>query len=166
MQTGPLCKITDHVWNRYRIVSLIIRLLVGIVFIYAGSLKLMDPAAFAWNIYQYGLVPRNLINMVAIGLPALEVLAGIGFILTVRGSTAAVAGLLIMFVLVLGYALFNDLNVDCGCFSAGELGPEGLKKAIVRDMIMIAGISFVYWFREERNRGNGNIRSIDHKEDV
>jgi len=137
---------------------LIIRLLIGFAFIYAGILKLADPAAFAWKIYQYGLVPRDLINTIAIGLPVMEVLAGIGFIFSVRGSTAVIAGFLILFLFVLGYALLNGLNVDCGCFSTGEPGPEGLRTAIVRDIIMMVGIWYLCRFREEKDNGKEKRR--------
>jgi uncharacterized membrane protein YphA (DoxX/SURF4 family) len=152
METGSAFKKTVQTFNEYRLASLIIRLLIGVVFIYAGFLKLLDPAAFAWNIYQYGLMPRDLINVTAISLPAIEILAGVGFIFNVRGSMAVIAGLLVMFLFVLGYALLKGLNVDCGCFSAGEPGPEGLWKAIVRDMTMMVGTWYLYRFREERNK--------------
>lgn len=154
MQTGPPGKKSDHPWTRHRTVSLIIRSLIGVVFIYAGSLKLTDPASFAWNIYQYGLVPRDFIDILAIGLPAIEILAGIGLLFNGRGSQAIIAGLLTIFMLVLGYALLNGLSVDCGCFPAGEPGPAGLRKALLRDVLMIIGIGYVYWFSEEiENRG-------------
>ena len=151
METGSAVKKSDHVRSRFRIVSVIIPLLIGVVFIYAGFLKLLDPAAFAWNIYQYGLVPRDLVSVTAIGLPAIEVIAGAGFMFSVRGSMALIAGLLVMFAFVLGYALLNGLNVDCGCFSAGEPGPEGLRKALIRDVIMMVGIFYIYWFRKNED---------------
>ena len=138
--------------NGIHLSTLIARILIGAVFVYAGTLKLFDPAAFAWNIYQYGLVPGDLINVTAISLPAIEVLAGVGFIFNVRGSMAVIAGLLVMFLFVLGYAILNGLNVDCGCFSAGEPGPEGLRMALIRDVIMMAGILYVYRFREQGKR--------------
>jgi len=148
MESGTRFKKSAYVWSQHRTVSLIIRLAIGFVFIYAGILKLLDPAAFAWNIYQYGLVPMDLINVTAIGLPAVEVVAGIGFVFNVRGSMAVISGLLVMFLFVLGYALLNGLSVDCGCFSAGEPGPYGLRTAILRDIIMMMGIGYVYWFRK------------------
>jgi hypothetical protein len=62
---------------------------------------------------------------------------------------AAITGLLVLFLFVLGYALLNGLNVECGCFSAGEPGPEGLRMAFIRDVVMIAGVFCIYWFSEK-----------------
>lgn len=135
--------------NGIRVLTLTMRILIGALFVYAGTLKLLDPGAFAWNIYQYGLVPRDLINVLAISLPVIEILAGIGFIFNVRRSMAAITGLLVLFLFVLGYALLNGLNVECGCFSAGEPGPEGLRMAFIRDVVMIAGVFCIYWFSEK-----------------
>lgn len=159
METGaPFRSIQRE--NRYSIVEMIIRLLIGAIFIYAGVLKVADPAAFAWTIYQYGPVPRDLINVTAIGLPVIEVLSGVGLIFNVRGSVVVIAGLLAMFLIVLGYVLLSGLNVDCGCFSAGEPGAEGLRKALTRDVIMMVGIWYVYWVNKGRKAEHERIEQV------
>ena len=95
----------------------IIRFIIGTIFIYAGAVKLIDPKAFAHSISTYGLVPEILLAPLAIGLPALEVLAGIGLIFNIRGSLTVIFSMLIMFVIVLWYGILKDLNIDCGCFT-------------------------------------------------
>ena len=57
-----------------------LRLALACIFIYAGVIKLLDPRAFAHAIAQYDLVPEGLLPLVAVGLPALELLAGLGLI--------------------------------------------------------------------------------------
>ena len=54
------------------------RWILGGVFIYAGSTKLMEPRVFTVLIEAYGFVPESLLMPVAIGLPFLEVIAGFG----------------------------------------------------------------------------------------
>lgn len=131
--------------------SLFIRLGLGIVFIYAGAVKLLDPKAFARIISQYDLIPESFLPFAAIGLPALEVLAGIGVILAVRGGLSLMLSLLVFFVVVLWYGILSNLDVDCGCFSAEELkGQAGLWQAFYRDLIMIGAAVFLYvsrWFQ-------------------
>ena len=133
------------------LLSLLLRLVIGNVFIFAGSLKLFDPAAFAWDIYQYGLVPRPLIDPIAVGLPVMEVAAGAGLVLNRRWSYGAVGGMLMLFMALLGYAIINGLNVDCGCFGSGEPGPKGLRNAFLRDMLMVFGLAAAWWFRDRRS---------------
>ncbi len=126
----------------------LIRMTLGLVFIYAGTVKLSAPKAFARIISQYDLVPSALLPVVAIGLPVLELLAGIGIILSVRGSLTLTFSLLILFVTVLWYGILNNLDVDCGCFSAEDLkGQAGLWQALYRDLVMIGAVVFLYLLR-------------------
>jgi hypothetical protein len=58
----------------------LIRWVLGGIFIYAGSTKLLAPEIFAVLIEAFGLVPDRLIMPMAIVLPTLEVIAGVVFI--------------------------------------------------------------------------------------
>jgi hypothetical protein len=151
MQPGPWYRNPAHPWNRRRTVSLISRFLIGGLFIASGALKILDPAAFAWNIYQYGLLSRLLIDPLAVGLPVVEVVAGTGLVMNRRWSYGAVAVMLVLFMALLGYALINGLHVDCGCFGPGELGPAGLRSALLRDVVMLFGLGVSWRFRQERS---------------
>jgi uncharacterized membrane protein YphA (DoxX/SURF4 family) len=129
-----------------------LRLALAGVFIYAGVVKLLDPRTFAHAIAQYDLVPEALLPMVAIGLPALELLAGAGLVLEVRGSLTVIAVLLVVFLVVLGYAVWQDLDIDCGCFTAEDLeGIQSVKVAFWRDLIMIGATLFLFRRRWRRS---------------
>jgi uncharacterized membrane protein YphA (DoxX/SURF4 family) len=126
----------------------LIRLGLGVIFVWAGLAKLVDLEAFAGIISIYELVPESLLVPVAIGLPVLELAAGLGLILDVRGSLSITCGLLVMFAFVLWFGILKDLDIDCGCFSADELGEHGgLRLAFYRDLGMIAGVLYLYWWR-------------------
>jgi hypothetical protein len=137
----------DRVYKMFRWV-------LGMVFIYAGGVKLLDPESFAVLIDAYGLVPDPLLMPVAIGLPALGVLAGAGLLFDVEGSLSAIAALLLVFIAILGYGIWMGLDVDCGCF--GPEDPEakayhGLRTTLYRDLAMLAGVAFLYawrWYHE------------------
>jgi uncharacterized membrane protein YphA (DoxX/SURF4 family) len=135
----------------------VLRLGLAGVFIYAGFIKLIDPRAFAHAIAQYDLVPETLLPLVAVGLPALELLAGGGLIFEVRGSLTIIAILLLIFLMILGFAVWHNLDIDCGCFTADDLaGQEGLKIAFWRDLIMIWATFYLYW-RRRRSRAPQNL---------
>ena len=128
-----------------------LRLGLACIFIYAGFIKLLDPRAFAHAIAQYDLIPEGLLPLVAVGLPALELLAGLGLIFEVRGSLTIIAILLLIFLVILGYAVWHNLDIDCGCFTADELDAQhGVKTAFWRDLIMIGATLFLYWRRRSR----------------
>ena len=123
---------------------------LGCVFIYAGSIKLLAPAPFAALIEAYGIVPEGLTMLTAIVLAALEVAAGIGLLFDVEGSLAVIAGLLLLFIAVMGYGIWLGLEIDCGCFGPGDPEAEafhGLRQSLYRDLVMLAGVAFIYGWR-------------------
>lgn len=136
---------------------LALRLGLGAVFVYAGAVKLMDIKAFGVIIARHGLVPEGLLLPVALGLPAMEVLAGLGLILEVRGSLNAVSALLLLFCGVLWFGILRGLEIDCGCFSESELAQhDSLRQALHRDLAMLAAAAYLYawrWFRGARWAG-------------
>jgi uncharacterized membrane protein YphA (DoxX/SURF4 family) len=128
-----------------------LRLGLACIFIYAGFVKLLDPRAFAHVIAQYDLIPETLLPLVAVGLPALELLAGVGLSFEVRGSLTLMAILLLIFLVILGYAVWHNLDIDCGCFTLDELAAQdGVITAFRRDLIMIGATLFLYWRRWSR----------------
>jgi uncharacterized membrane protein YphA (DoxX/SURF4 family) len=131
----------------------IIRWVLGAIFIYAGGTKLLEPEIFPVLIDAYGIVPEGLIMPVAIGLPLLEVTAGIGLLFDIRGSLALITGLLLLFIVVLGYGIWMGLDVDCGCFGPEDPEAEafhGLRLSMFRNLIMMAGVFFIYGWRRYR----------------
>jgi len=130
------------------------RLSLGGIFIYAGGRKLLAPEPFAVLIYAFGIVPPGLLIPVALGLPFLEVAAGWGLVFDIRGSLTTIAGLLVLFIMLLGYGILMGLDIDCGCFGPGD--PEtdafhGLKTALFRDLVMLGGVVLMYGYRRFRH---------------
>jgi uncharacterized membrane protein YphA (DoxX/SURF4 family) len=142
----------------------VLRLGLACIFIYAGFIKLLDPRAFAHTIAQYDLIPEMLLPLVAVGLPALELLAGAGLIFEARGSLTIIALLLLIFLVILGFAIWQNLDIDCGCFTTDELAAQdGVITAFRRDLIMIGATLFLYWRRWSRAPQNlwiGKIKTL------
>lgn len=137
---------------------------IALLFLYAGVVKLADPQSFAIIIDAYGILPDYLIEPAAYGLPAIEVVAAIGLMADIRGSLAVIAGLLGLFIAVLGYGVWIGLDVDCGCF--GPEDPEGrayasLRPALYRDLLMALAIAYLYAARYA-----GGIRPLGAREVV
>ena len=136
----------------------LVRLGLGCLFIYAGFIKLLDPKAFAHAIAQFDLAPEPLLPLLAVGLPALELLAGAGLIFQVRGSLTVIAVLMGLFLVVLGYAVFMEMDIDCGCFTAEDLAAKtGVRQALVRDLFLAAALAFLF---HRRRRGACRPSSI------
>jgi hypothetical protein len=130
--------------------SLVFRILLGALFLLAGGLKFLDPAAFAQEIDRYQLVPWWICAILALFLPSLEICVGLG-LLTRRFSRGALAwtiGLLALFSVALLSAMLRGLSIDCGCFgrvwqSTGTFWP------LVRNLVLL-GMTFFLWWQSRR----------------
>ncbi len=142
---------------------LAIRILLGLLFLIAGGTKIIDPHTFAATIDAFGMLPSGLAFPLALILPPLEILAGVGLILDVRGSLATVTVLLVGFIMVLAYAISLGLDIDCGCYGPGDPEAEifsSLWTSLYRDLAMAAGSVFLYWFRISRSVHPRRVREM------
>jgi uncharacterized membrane protein YphA (DoxX/SURF4 family) len=140
--------------------NLLLRLMIGGIFVYAGSLKIMDPKSFAKVISQYDLIPEAFLAPVAVGLPLMELLAGLGLIFNIRGSLTVIFSMLVLFVFVLWYGILKDLSIGCGCFTPEEIaGHDSLKRAFYRDLLMMGAVFFIYLHRYIRSDRTMSPRS-------
>ena len=120
--------------------TMALRIVLGGVFLYAGGLKIADPAAFAGSVAAYKLLPTFGNYLVAATLPWVEVLCGLLLVTGVRTRPAATLILLmnLVFAVALTSAIIRGLDIDCGCFRQG--GPKTSPWiALLRDLALIAG---------------------------
>ncbi len=126
-----------------------IRLLVGGIFIYAGYVKIMDPAGFAKNIYQYQLLPNDAaVNLTALYLPWLEVVCGGLLILAPRfrrGASALILTMLVVFTGAVVISILRGLDISCGCLSTDpDAARIGWKKVAENAGLAIL-TAIAYW---------------------
>ncbi len=125
--------------------SILIRVGLGGLFVYASVPKVMDPPAFAHILWNYKILPDLLISPLAIVLPWIELLVGIALVLGIlRGGAALLAGLLLLtFVAGLSVDVARGIAIDCGCFSVSATNRthselmRGMKLDLLRDLGML-----------------------------
>jgi uncharacterized membrane protein YphA (DoxX/SURF4 family) len=121
--------------RKYAVVLL--RLLLGAVFVYAAYMKLRDPwTLFAMSIDGYKLLPEWGVTTLARTLPWFELILGLALIsgLALRYASVAGAGLLGVFFVIMAISYARGMAIECGCFGPGEaLGP----KTLLRDGTLV-----------------------------
>jgi uncharacterized membrane protein YphA (DoxX/SURF4 family) len=87
------------------------------VFLLAGWPKLVDPAAFADSIANFGL-PNEIWNLSAAIIPPLEIFAAIALVIpsTRRTGGLLIQILLVCFTLLLASVILRGIDISCGCF--------------------------------------------------
>jgi len=118
-----------------------IRLIIGGFFIYASVDKIINPDAFAKIIHNYRILPPEFINVLAIILPWIELIAGASLILGYKyqGANMLIFVMLVVFIAALTASLIRDLNISCGCFSASSAAKSNLLWRIIEDVLMLVG---------------------------
>ena len=109
----------DSTQFKQRIVGAIVLVALGVIFIVASLDKIQSPQDFAQNIANYRLLPHPWINTVAVVLPWLEILVGSLLVvgIWIKSTIIMSNGMLFLFILAIGLALHQGLDISCGCFS-------------------------------------------------
>lgn len=133
-----------------RLINFILRLILGGLFILAGTIKIMDPAAFAMDIHNYRFLPRAMIHPVAILLPWIELGAGTLLVLGVwrRAAALVIAVLCAVFLVAISQALARGLDVHCGCFGTLAAGRIGWRN-LALDLVLLATAVWLTWRQKE-----------------
>lgn len=139
-------------WNSLRPwLGTVIRLVLGVVWLWAGWSKLHDPRAFVQTVRAYDATPEWLSKAIGYGLPVLEVCIGILLIVgvAVRISAIVSAVLLLVFLVGLVQAAARDIQLECGCFGGGggaTVGATHYTLDILRDVgLLILAAYLVVW---------------------
>lgn len=128
-----------------------IRVGLGAVFLYAGFLKIREPAAFAGSVAAYKILPYFLNYLVAATIPWIEAICGLLLVIGYRIKAAAgiIAAMNILFIVLLTSTIVRGLDIDCGCFQQGGAKTSAWT-AIGRDILFLIAALTVYSAREGR----------------
>jgi len=142
--------------------ELVIRLAIGVLFIYASADKVLHPDKFAVVIYNYRVLPFELVNLVAILVPWLEIMIGVTLIFGIWLETSAflLSALMLGFAVLIISAITRGLNIECGCFTLSESGSLVSWRRVIEDLgLMICGIFIL--FRHWPGRGRSVVEKTN-----
>lgn len=132
-----------------RELNLMLRLLLGGMFLYAASDKIMHPQEFAISVRAYQILPVSLSNLFAVVVPWTEALAGAMLIagVFVRSAAGALFWLLLTFTVAITTVVARGMVVDCGCFDA-DGGSAAGPLLIVRNVLLLCAAYLVLRFND------------------
>lgn len=116
-----------------------LRLVLGLLFLYASYDKILHPQAFAQAVFNYQILPEAAVNLAALVLPWLELVLAVCLMLGVwlPGAAATATGLLAVFAGTLAFNLLRGLDVQCGCFSTDAAARPADWWTVARDLAFL-----------------------------
>lgn len=123
-------------WKGHAFFSLAVRIYLGFVFLFACYHKVIHPEAFALDIATYQILPLGLVNLLAIILPWIELVAGLMLVIGWRTRSAAllVSGMMVVFTIAISIAVYKGLDMSCGCFASQGAAEDPISwRTIMRD---------------------------------
>jgi len=146
-----------------KILSLISRIIIGIVFIFSGTIKAIDPLGTVYKFHDYFLAfnidfLRFISLPLAIVLCTTEFLAGISVTFNIRhkaGIWAVIVLMLIFTPLTFVLALTNPVT-DCGCF--GDAIHLTNWQTFGKNIFLLVPAIFLFVHRKDTESQHGEIR--------
>lgn len=132
----------------------IIRVLVGLLFIFSGLVKAIDPLGLSykmqeffelWHMTQF----NNYTLIFSVLMIAFEIIAGFALLLgwQMRLFSWLLLLLIIFFTFLTGYAYLSGKFKNCGCF--GDCIPITPLTSFVKDIVLLILIVFLFAFKNK-----------------
>lgn len=125
---------------------ILLRIVIGGLFFYAGFVKIIHPDRFAEQIMVYKILPWSLVNIFAIWLSCLEILVGVLVVagIWVRSYSVLLCGLLVLFIMAISSALARGISLHCGCFSTASSGSARTWASLWQEGLMLIGCIWLW----------------------
>ncbi|WP_075602818.1 BT_3928 family protein [Saccharicrinis aurantiacus] len=136
-----------------KLLFIISRVIVGVVFLLSGFAKAVDPTGYAIKITDY-LVAFNveafssIAYVLAVGISALEFITGAHLIIGLRNKLFSIIVTIFMAIftpLTLWIALFNPVT-DCGCF--GDAYQLSNWETFLKNIVLLVPTLYVFFNRK------------------
>jgi uncharacterized membrane protein YphA (DoxX/SURF4 family) len=128
--------------NKYLL--LIIRVIIGALFIYSAITKIIDTEYFVKSLYNYRLLPEEWLNFFALFIPWLELIIGGLLVLGIFVRESALLGsiMMVLFIAAISIAVVRGLDIECGCFGTRDGSRVGVLR-IIEDLFILLGFVWI-----------------------
>ncbi len=125
---------------------LLLHFFFGGVFVYAGVLKVADPMSFLDDVRSFDLLGDPWAAWLAMGLPWLEILAGLAVMsgLLRSGGLLILNGSLLLFLAAISFSWWRGIDIRCGCFGHAD-ATSNYYDLILRDVLLLAAGLVLAW---------------------
>ncbi|MBC2709470.1 MAG: DoxX family membrane protein [Desulfosarcina sp.] len=133
-------------------VTIVVRIVLGAVFLFSCTGKIADPAAFAAIVANYQILPPTLVSATAVIFPWIEAVCGLALVFGrfEKGAALLVSLMMVVFIGIILYNGYRGLNIACGCFSLAANAPSNIAVDTLRNLFILAAGAWVFVFPRRR----------------
>ncbi len=131
----------------------IVRIIVGVLFIFSGLVKANDPAGLSYKMHEFfeawGMQSFNSWALtLSVLMIAFEIIAGIALLIGWQKKVTIwlLLLLIIFFTFLTGYAWLSGKFKACGCF--GDCIPIKSHQSFYKDVVLLVMIGFLFIFQK------------------
>lgn len=134
--------------------AIIIRFLLGVVFVYSGFVKAVDPWGFQFKLEDYFIAfGWDWLNPAALTFSILlsmgEFLIGVAFLLGIKPKLSAWSALIFMLIFtpITLYLAITNAVADCGCFGDALILTNW--ETFYKNIVLLVLVLFIFWYRNK-----------------
>ena len=131
----------------------VIRIIVGVLFIFSGLVKANDPLGLCYKTQEFfSVLHLNFLQPAALTLAVImigfEITAGVALLLGFRMRIfgGLLVALMVLFLFLTGYAFLTGRITECGCF--GDCIPLTAETSFWKDVVLFVLVLFLYRSRK------------------
>lgn len=162
-QEKPMNRTIENTKKKWELlkpkINTIFRVIISYTLIYACIHKIVAPTEFAKLVALYEIVPHNLVVPFSYSLPVLELVCSvlIWVPLTKISANICNAGMMLMFIVAISYALILGKDINCGCFSNNE--PVGYTQLLIDASLLLI---IIYCLKTDFQQASANQKRSDN----
>lgn len=137
-----------------KIILNLLRIIVGVLFIFSGVVKANDPLGLSYKMDEFfEVLHLTFLSPYSLGfsviMNAFEIIAGVAVLVGYRMRIFSVLLLLLItfFTFLTGYALFSGTIRECGCF--GDCIKLTAVETFWKDVILLLMILVIFFYRDK-----------------
>lgn len=127
-------------------VGTVIRVFLGGILGWAGSVKIYNPKAFIKIVKAYNLLPEGLVVLWGIFLPWIELVTGLFlfFGLWHKSAVLSSSGLFLIFAAAVSINILRGADIACGCFGFND---TNLYVVLLQDLVFLLCCCFLFFLK-------------------
>jgi putative oxidoreductase len=136
----------------------LLRIIMGLLFLFSGFFKTLDPENFAKAIILYDISPEVLVPYAAVIFPYIELLIGLLLLFGYKIKSSSFLSIILMlfWIIIISISIYRGKSFDCGCFELKQFGiTEDVGFPLIfRDIVLLCILLLIFNARK-------HILSID-----